>query len=59
MQSFYASGKFGDLERERFSKIFSVVEKYYGMIIGEDSLVGQTYKFIDAQQQLLQSGKSN
>ena len=48
VQSFYSSGKFGTEQRQKLEKIGTALQKYWNVINGgEDSMIGQTNKYIE------------
>lgn len=60
VQAFYASGNFGNKQREKLSEIVKAIRKYLNVVSeGPDSLVEQTKKYVDRQMELNHSGLSS
>ena len=48
VQSFYASGKYGESSKELINKTYDVLKKYYAMLEEDEyAIVPQTRKFIE------------
>ena len=57
VQSFYASGAYGEKEQTSIEQILSAVKKYYGVINAEGGLIAQTKTFLNTQLSLLETGQ--
>ena len=60
VQSFYSSGKFGTEQRQKLEKIGTALQKYWNVINGgEDSMIGQTNKYIEMSLENVSGGTSS
>ncbi len=58
VESFFASGKYGQSEKEEMEKIYNAIQKYSDVINADDGLIAQTKSYIETQRSLVQSGSS-
>lgn len=56
VQSLYASGRFGEQEKEKIMAIQKGVEKYYAILNEADGLFPRTSKFLEEQRYLNEKG---
>ena len=56
VQSLFESGNFGQVQQENLELINNALRKYYDTINGDSGLVPATKKYLDAQENRLQTG---
>ncbi len=59
VDSFFASGNYGQKEKELMEKILKGVNEYNEAISGADGLIVQTLKYLDTHTELVESGTAS